>query len=1217
MTTKTNPDIPIDIASCLDEVAERLWSNHATVMVGAGYSKNARKAVASAPGFPNWHQLGDYFYQKIYGNKPTAAQHYLNPLKLADEVQAAFGRPVLDQLLLNVIPDKEYEPSDLHVRLLELPWVDVFTTNYDTLLERAANKVAARRFDIVVSKADLVYSTRPRIIKLHGSFPSVRPFLISEEDYRRYPKEQAPFVNTVQQSLLENTLCLMGFSGDDPNFLHWIGWVKDNLGKSNSSKMYLVGVLPVTAAQRKLLEERNIVLIDMSQCAGVDGNHQKAFSLAFDYLLSRKPPAAIDWPRNTPDFALSRYESIGEITRAWKNERETYPNWIIPPKDSRDLLAISLRQNAYGVNFLVQTEFPVPPVDFSFLYELNWRLERVLRPITGELLPHYERVLERYNPYPQLHTQASARFTPENTNLDEGEWKQIGHEWLDLHLSLLRAYREEGLIEKWDAIDKLLENLRLLLSPEQIARFYYERCLRSLFLFDCDGIKKAIAAWPTNWGLPFWEVKRAGILAEFGETSEAVNILEEALATIRAKQQLSPVVADFTWVSQESYAMYLLTQIELALDSQKHLKEARERWDELNKYKCDPWGDLEIFRIRLKAPMRPTTETREKGFDINIETITHHYGGNNEDLLLGYSILRYCEDAGLPFTLSHVNLAQDQAKCAIDRIASTSPFWALTTFFRVGDAKMAATLFNRESLAKKSVDEVDSVVDRYVEMYYKMHPGIAKTDFFRDNTLAARVARLIPEILSRLCVKCSGARAQKMLKLLKDLYVSEGGYHGIGKFAERLIRSLAPMDQCLALDELLGFPILGEENPRVLYDCPEPFSFLTISKQDVQTLGSLNPLKAGVIEFLLSAVRSGSPEKRYRASVRLIFLSDWGLLAPEQALQFGEALWAKVGPDGFPLNKHIYKSAYLRLPAPARINLVDNFKRYVRTNFAGGGGILCIEIVEVTKQRGGKGVIDWTDKEAGELLDMLLKWWDSGKGRLKVSSNHPRAAETLADSQERYNKLALVFVKVVARRLRVKDNAALKNRIRLFLSEFERYGMYALPIWVACIPLFPEEKERIKASLYSAFVAAGSPSLPLVYEAADVFVQEGGTEEVQKLLLLIAQQIKWRREPWLIGAMHFIRHILHVNPGQLSAVVIDDVLWGLTELLRESSPLAVDTSEDINARLMWRQYAVLLAKTLTVQFTQTGKPVPPVLREWEKVSVNPEEFSEIRNPTGS
>jgi len=109
-------------------------------MIGAGFSKNAN------PNFPNWETLGDLFFEKIHGRKPNKEKgkdRYLNVLKLADEVEAAFGRPTLDQLLRDHIPDNDSEPSDLHTKMLELPWSDVFTTNYDTLLERARDSISS------------------------------------------------------------------------------------------------------------------------------------------------------------------------------------------------------------------------------------------------------------------------------------------------------------------------------------------------------------------------------------------------------------------------------------------------------------------------------------------------------------------------------------------------------------------------------------------------------------------------------------------------------------------------------------------------------------------------------------------------------------------------------------------------------------------------------------------------------------------------------------------------------------------------------------------------------------------------------------------------------------------------------------------------------------------------------------------------------------------
>ncbi|MDL2419470.1 hypothetical protein ACTIGL_28695 (plasmid) [Bacillus shihchuchen] len=50
-----------------------------------------------------------------------------------------YGRTSLDEILKEAIPDDNYEPDKIHHDLLKLPWSDVYTTNYDTLLERAKN----------------------------------------------------------------------------------------------------------------------------------------------------------------------------------------------------------------------------------------------------------------------------------------------------------------------------------------------------------------------------------------------------------------------------------------------------------------------------------------------------------------------------------------------------------------------------------------------------------------------------------------------------------------------------------------------------------------------------------------------------------------------------------------------------------------------------------------------------------------------------------------------------------------------------------------------------------------------------------------------------------------------------------------------------------------------------------------------------------------------
>ena len=350
--------------------------------------------------FPDWNELGDVFYEKINGIPPkTKDKAYLNVLKLADEVQSAFGRNTLEQIIKTEIPDKEFQPSILHEKTLRLPWSDIFTTNYDTLLERTAEKILQYRYETVINKEDLVFSTKPRIIKLHGSFPSERPFIITEEDYRRYPIEYAPFVNTVQQSLLENTLCLIGFSGDDPNFLKWIGWIRDNLGKENSPKIFLIGILSISVGQKRLLEERNIIPIDLSNCHGIDGNHETALTLFMDFITEQgRLEEKLNWPENNQFYRKIENDNknVNEIIQNWETQRKNYPNWLVLPEDRREVLFMYTE----GSTSLIYNISKISaPNDIKLLYEFDWRIKMSLMPIYNDLIKHYEFITNKYNPF--------------------------------------------------------------------------------------------------------------------------------------------------------------------------------------------------------------------------------------------------------------------------------------------------------------------------------------------------------------------------------------------------------------------------------------------------------------------------------------------------------------------------------------------------------------------------------------------------------------------------------------------------------------------------------------------------------------------------------------------------------------------------------------------------------------------------------------------------
>ena len=245
------------------------YGNGASVMVGSGFSMNAERIILGTKPMPSWQDLVGHLHDALYPTnsanpRSDDSRPAADNVRVAQEYEAAFGISALHDALRRLVPDNDYSPGSEHRRLLQLPWRDIYTTNWDTLLERSRNQVPERHYSVVSSMEEIPMTSLPRIVKLHGSFPAQFPLIVTEEHYRTYPTKFAPFVNTVQQAMMETVFLLVGFSGDDPNFLNWSGWVRDNLGQS-APKIYLAGWLNLSPHRRRMLENRNVVPIDLSQ----------------------------------------------------------------------------------------------------------------------------------------------------------------------------------------------------------------------------------------------------------------------------------------------------------------------------------------------------------------------------------------------------------------------------------------------------------------------------------------------------------------------------------------------------------------------------------------------------------------------------------------------------------------------------------------------------------------------------------------------------------------------------------------------------------------------------------------------------------------------------------------------------------------------------------------------------------------------------------------
>lgn len=1228
----TETNLPDSIRPYLNEIAERLWAERAAVMVGAGFSKNAGN------GFPDWNQLGDLFYQKAHGvTSDPDTQRYLNVLRLAEEVQAAIGRPALENLLRSKIPDLNIEPSGLHVELLELPWVDVFTTNYDTLLERGSAKVVTRRYEPVVNKEDIPYAIKPRIVKLHGSFPSERPFIITEEDYRRYPHDYAPFVNTVQQALLENTFCLIGFSGDDPNFLQWIGWIRDNLGKDKSQKIYLVGVFDLSSARLQLLAQRGVIVVDFSCSDGIEKHdHKKALDRFFDYMRSKKPNA-LDWPYNPktmhPTNDADRIVEIQKITEEWRRQRQAYPGWLILPHGNRESLWVFTDS---WVNYLPDKEKSPAGLDIQYTFELIWRLERCLLPIFSNIAELCEGLLEKYWPFQNEIPPVNCRIHPEVEKCRDMPWGDIRQAWLAIAVAMLRFYREEGALDKWKEAETRLKTLFDHLTVEQREFLDYEGFLFSLFTLDLPNAKQRLEHWRPNEAQPYWMAKRAAGLAEIGLLSEAETNIRDALQNVRKKLNQNVGTSDLTLVSLESNAMLLGKYIQDAAAFGKGdwgtLKDKRtqfnDRWNELKGFKCDPWNEIELFTLTLKNPptqRKIVTERRE--FDIGRVTQTRHFSSTDQEELSAYAFLRFCEEVGLPFRIGSHTMAMSTALASSLRISRFSSFWAIATLVRLGDAKAVDSLFSREAVYRFTASDADQLIYGYLDALNKCRDDIHAGDALQNNSYGVRLAQLLPEVMSRLCCKCSGETKHRILEFVTETYASpyKSNYRNVKSLIKRLIGSMSEVERYILVPDLLKIPfpedlLVKDEflNPFLLHEFDQ--------KPECAPVVEIQP---GLIDHLFRQSKLDHSDRRRWAITSLVKLYKLQLLDDVQSKNLAGAIWRVTDKYGLPDDTDFYKFVFLRFPYPEDVDPIHLFKEYVMSTpfpiqktIQDKGVIITggdIPIVHEILAADGDGESVWTSEDAAGILHQLLEWWNADKDRLREKESVLEGLSPIPNEfRARFSRMLELLAEVVGPKLTADLPDETKTSLIRLLKEVREKGLPSLAAEAACLHIYPDQRAEVYNRINEALISSqgniqrdGLRAIAtIILDGNDVTASSVGPEPTSMLI----QYLTWSPIHFIGSALGIIARILKNSPTTFSHGLEVATQRRLDRILTDTAYDNGDPDLGFDEKLEVRRVSSILAAALCRYYNSRSLSIPEVIKKWRETCLSPDEFSEIRNP---
>jgi hypothetical protein len=1307
----------------IEYIRKKLWCGQefgqVAVMIGSGFSRNAEKISQDTPPFPLWKDLCDTILRATHSQGSLSKTDYDIKIKqllgkkesptIAQEFQDLFGPSALDELLIRTIPDLHYLSGPLHTLMLTLPWSDVFTTNYDTLLERTLPTVYEKKYDVVSTVYDIPQKMKPRIVKLHGSFPSHRPFIISKKEYDEYPKKFAPFTNIVRQSIMENTFCLIGFSSDDPNFLQWTEWVYKNLGDYKPN-IYLCGVLDLTDEKRSDLLGKRITPIDFgplfpkSEWIDPDLRHKNALEWFALNLMYGAPPNPMRWPAPSekthwkasnqliPDippgpprlpemgsFIPELYDDLPiakleEVCQKWKNQRDYYPGWIIAPYDNRkQLIEYTLR----WVDLSLKTIKNVPaPQNIVLLYELNWRIETSLSPVFSNWAKVYEQIVLSYNPYPKLVKNKNSIYSPEKEECKKFDWNTIGKSWVQLIFSLIREDRWDQKNEKFQFWIKLLEPV-VKLNGDWYLQWYYEKCLYSLSRFDQKNLRLLLKKWPKTQYLPFFEVKRAALLAELGELHEAKEITEKALSNIRSKHHTNP--NNYLFLSQEGWAMLLLQSIqsEELYQSQNFLEASsvrsqfRDRWDRLDTSNCNPWQEIEKLQFILKnnPPSELPVCTTNMGFDPGKSTETYHLPSSSTliDVFPAFAFVRIFEEVGLPVNCGHMSMFHEALLNASKWIEPYSSPWATSLMIRTGKEKEVGELFNRSRIVLMTDDQINSHFDLFINSLKQSleYVGNCDVQFGKEESFSNLQIKITTELLSRLAFRLSKKQIDELLDITNQLYLRNLKSQNISfndslnHLFERIFYSMSDSEIIKKLPNLLNLPILillEGQHPGMDH-LVDPFSYIEWNQDTIipeQLRLSLTP---NIIQ-LLKMVENCQTNERVRTIQRLLKLYEIKGLSSIEEKRFGKALWSRCDPaTGLPTDTGLLNASFLYLPesksgvAYQKLKLyltsIDIPKIFTSTISADGKPAISVSsgsdfigyvhdwgmatyVVNPNEDKKIEKSIDWSPDDAFNLLLKIKKMWDENKAAIIKYKDNTGIFGFFKSNidNEIWGIRELLRVVILPRFSKIERPEA-KQIIKQLFDEMESNNICMNSLIALQISIEPEKYDELSSKLRKGLISLNlddtRDSINGLFNWIVFAEQKIVKSPTPDFISEIINQIMNRRQPNLKINLSMITNLLNRYPNFLSPEQINSLCLALEYLLIETDIKSshgleqsshLSTAISISSKPEYRHISTRLAFALFNYFNRNQMIIPDIILKWKDLS-HADSLPEVRREWNS
>ena len=419
---------------------------------------------------------------------------------------------------------------------------NIYTTNYDNLLEFTSDNFSETQTPVVDTSWNLSNGFQKRsIIKIHGSL-SIEDdrfefdgdqhlrYIIAQEDYDTYIEKHEAFSHLMRISMLQGKFCLLGFSGNDPNYMGWVKWMSDILGKGKDKgpKIYLVTFKNEESSDKKLYYKnhyiREINLMEVLSLLGYDQSEISKLSLSAPKSYKKILESFLKFLYKTEDGVLK--ETGGRAN-------SSYEKTLVTSTESKTK----------------KVEITTSEKNISFEYKELWN-EASLKFYRQENLSEiFERIKNAKTKYPFCQVVYNQERFIETALRRKGDLTEPEAYLFALAVKetgQLPGYYSKFLQDKpildsiplWKEMIQREETLKgsieLLQHGNSSDYFTYENIQRKLFHLDFETAHRFLEDWDAKG---YWLQAKAMRLAAFNGSEEAFNLISSYIETLDNAQE--------------------------------------------------------------------------------------------------------------------------------------------------------------------------------------------------------------------------------------------------------------------------------------------------------------------------------------------------------------------------------------------------------------------------------------------------------------------------------------------------------------------------------------------------------------------------------------------------------------------------------------------------------------------------------------------------------